>query len=65
MKKILMILIAAGMLGSLWASSAAARPENDGNFQRGLTEWFGGIGRDLESTGKGFSKVFLERLDTD
>ena len=65
MRKILIVLLAAGAWGFLSASPAAARPDNDGEFQRKLTECFGSIGRGLDNAGQSFAKVFWERPDTD
>ena len=65
MRKIFIMLMAAGALGFLWTPPAAARPNNDGEVQRKLTEAFGGIGRSLDSAGQSFAKVFWEKPDID
>ena len=65
MRKILVFVLAAGALGFLAAPRAEARPGNDGEIQRKITECFGGIGDSLDRAGQSFAKVFWEKPDVD
>ena len=64
MKKITVTLLIAGMC-FLGPSPAFARPDNDGDFQRTMNEFFGGIGRSLDAAGQGFARVFGNKPDSD
>ena len=64
MKKIAVAVLISGIC--FWGPSQAfARPDTDGDFQRQMNEFFGGIGRDLDAAGQGFARVFGNKSDTD
>ncbi len=44
---------------------ACARPDPDGDVQRRITGCIGGIGSDLDRTGRGIQQVFGRETDTD
>ena len=65
MRKILAFVLFVTALGFLAASPASARPDNNGEFQKKITECFGGIGDSLDRAGQGFAKAFWGRADVD